>query len=92
MVSADRPLLASDSSRFLELSPLRFVTRISYSLYLWQQLFFVGHFHPEAATLGWLQRWPFDYLAAFACALASYYLLEKSAMHYGHSLASRVRR
>ena len=78
--------------RFLELPPLRFVGRISYSLYLWQQLFFVGHFHPEAATLGWLQRLPLDYLAAFACALGSYYLLEKPAMHYGHKLASRVLR
>lgn len=79
-------------SRFLELPPLRFVGRISYSLYLWQEVFFVGHFLPKAATLGWLQRLPLDYLTPFACALVSYYLLEKPAMHYGHKLAARVRR
>jgi len=26
--------------RFLELAPLRFIGRLSYSLYLWQQLYF----------------------------------------------------
>ncbi len=78
--------------RFLELAPLRFVGRISYSLYLWQQLFFVGHFHPDASTLGPLQRVPFNLTATFACALASYYLLEKPAMHFGHRLAARIPR
>ncbi len=76
--------------RFLELAPLRFLGRISYSLYLWQQLFFIGHLPPEISTLGFLQHGPFNYLAAFACALASYHLLEKPAMHFGHRLTNNL--
>ena len=79
-------------SRFLEMSPLRFIGRISYSLYLWQQLFFTSHFHADASTLGGLQHWPLNYLATFICALASYHLLEKPAMHFGHGIAARLRR
>ncbi len=82
----------STLARFLELPPLRFVGRISYSLYLWQMLFFVGHSDSNISTLGSLQLWPLNYLATFACAIASYYLLEKPAMHFGHQLASRIRR
>ena len=79
-------------SRIFELSALRFVGRISYSLYLWQMLFFVGKDDHYIVTLGLLQHAPLNYLATFACAIASYYLLEKPAMHFGHQLASRLRR
>jgi len=34
--------------RFLEWSVLRYIGRISYSLYLWQELFFTGHFFWKA--------------------------------------------
>jgi peptidoglycan/LPS O-acetylase OafA/YrhL len=72
--------------RILELAPLRFIGRISYSLYLWQMLFFTGHFYP-LNPLGILERWPLNILLTFACALASYYLIERPMMRLGHKLA-----
>ena len=78
------------TSRFLELSPLRFFVRISYSLYLWQMLFFnpfvvpvPGSFHSHV-LLCWC--------ATFACAIASYYLIEKPLIRYGHRIAQRFDR
>ncbi len=75
------------TSRLLELAPLRFVGRISYSLYLWQMLFFQpmvvprpGSFHSHA-VLCWC--------ASFACAIASYYLIETPLVRRGHTIARR---
>ena len=79
-------------SRFLELQPLRYIGRISYSLYLWQMLFFVGHSDTNVNTLGLFQHAPLNYIATFVCAVASYYLLEKPAMRFGHQLATRMQR
>jgi peptidoglycan/LPS O-acetylase OafA/YrhL len=78
---------ASLTSRFLELAPMRFVGRISYSLYLWQELFFnpfnapgLGNFRSHT-----LLCWG----AAFGCAIASYYLIEKPLIRYGHRIARK---
>ena len=79
-------------SRFLEWSPLRYIGRISYSLYLWQMLFFVGSDSEPVSTLGFLQHAPFNYLATFLCAVASYSLLEKPAIHLGHQISNRFQR
>jgi len=75
------------TSRILELAPLRFIGRISYSLYLWQMLFFnplvvpkPGSFHSHT-VLCWC--------AAFACAIASYYLIETPLIRRGHKIARR---
>ncbi len=75
------------TSRFLELPPLRFIGRISYSLYLWQELFFnyfkaplPGSFHSHV-FLCWC--------ATFACAIASYYLIETPLIRRGHRIARR---
>jgi len=77
----------SFTSRFLELAPLRFIGRISYSLYLWQMLFFnplvvpkPGSFHSHT-VLCWC--------AAFVCAIASYYLIETPLIRRGHKIARR---
>ena len=45
-------------SRFLENPVLRYIGRLSYSLYLWQQLFMISHFGANTARLGILQTWP----------------------------------
>jgi peptidoglycan/LPS O-acetylase OafA/YrhL len=74
-------------SKFLELAPVKFVGRISYSLYLWQQLFFHGddlsasNFFHSHALISWS--------ATFACAIASYYLIETPLIRRGHKIARR---
>jgi peptidoglycan/LPS O-acetylase OafA/YrhL len=77
-------------SRVLENSVLRYIGRLSYSLYLWQQLFLVSHFGAETARLGPLQSSPLNWLMTFACALLSYYLIERPMIRLGHRLAPNV--
>jgi peptidoglycan/LPS O-acetylase OafA/YrhL len=74
--------------RFLEWSVLRYIGRISYSLYLWQQLFITDHFlrgglHP----LGFLQSWPLRLAVVFVISAISYHLLECPLTRLGHRLA-----
>jgi len=89
---------ASLTTRCLELPPMRFLGRISYSLYLWHVLvyFFWFHaftapsapwaflFHPTA--LAWLQL-PCKYAACIAVAALSYRWIEKPMIRLGHRLA-----
>jgi peptidoglycan/LPS O-acetylase OafA/YrhL len=56
--------------RFLEARPVAFLGSMSYSLYLWQQPF-LGFVH------GWAATFPQNYLFAFVCAAASFFLVEK---------------
>jgi peptidoglycan/LPS O-acetylase OafA/YrhL len=81
---------SSWTTRFLELSPLRFIGRISYSLYLWQQLVF--HSSSSATVVRWRPLvWaggrPQNYLVLFALALLSYFCIEKPFVRLGHKLA-----
>ncbi len=78
-------------SRLLENPILRYIGRISYSLYLWQQLFLISHFGTETARLGPLQSSsPLSWLMTFACAIFSYYLVERPLIRLGHRLAPNV--
>jgi peptidoglycan/LPS O-acetylase OafA/YrhL len=54
--------------------PLMFIGRISYSLYLWQQLFL------NRESTSPLCAWPLNIALAFAAALASYYLIEQPVL------------
>ncbi len=81
VLHADNPF-----GRLLESAPLRFVGRISYSLYLWQMLFFVGHQYRHT-PLGLLERWPGNWIATIAFALASYKLVELPMIQLGHRVA-----
>jgi peptidoglycan/LPS O-acetylase OafA/YrhL len=74
--------------RFLEWGPLRFVGRISYSIYLWQMLFFTGDFH-RAELFGRFNQFPYNLLAVLVIALGSYYLVEKPAIRWGHRLTPK---
>ena len=69
--------------RILESAPLRYIGRLSYSLYLWQMLFYTGRMYREN-PLGALERWPLNLICTVACALASYYLIERPAIRLGH--------
>lgn len=71
----------------LELRAVKFVGRISYSLYLWQRLFFIGEHETATGILSVLQRWPISIGVTFVCAIASYYLVEVLLIRIGHRFA-----
>lgn len=81
------------STRLLETAPLRFIGRLSYSIYLWHALFFVS-VHAEVGVtspvLLWLSQRPHKYIATAIVAIASYYLVEKPLIRYGHKLAPPI--
>jgi peptidoglycan/LPS O-acetylase OafA/YrhL len=79
--------------RVLETAPLRFIGRLSYSLYLWQMLFFVHHFHlkpPDEKILVYIQDTPLRYAVLLAVAIASYYCIERPMISLGHRWATPV--
>jgi peptidoglycan/LPS O-acetylase OafA/YrhL len=66
----------------LNLPPLQWIGRLSYSLYLWQQLFLVNDFWRSPRMIP-LQSFPLNFVASIACAAASYYFLEKPLVALG---------
>ncbi len=78
------------STRILELAPIRFLGRLSYSIYLWH-LLFVCTGEPEThmtwTPLVILGQRPVRYLSILAVATLSYYLIEKPLIRLGHRLA-----
>lgn len=75
------------TTRFLELAPVRFVGQISYSLYLWQMLFFDPQDVPAPGSLR--SHALLCWVGAFGCAIASYYLIETPLIRRGHRIAKR---
>jgi peptidoglycan/LPS O-acetylase OafA/YrhL len=73
--------------RVLEMRPVRWIGWISYSLYLWQQLFFGDNFVSSPPRLAALREWPINFLALLACAIVSYYMVEKPFIRMGHKLS-----
>ena len=80
----------SRTVRALEWKPLKFVGRLSYSLYLWQMLFFAGGVPKTGIHAPWLlflcER-PWCYVASAAAACFSFYLVERPLQRLGHRLA-----
>jgi peptidoglycan/LPS O-acetylase OafA/YrhL len=74
---------AAPLTRVLDLGPVAWVGRLSYSLYLWQQVF-----APNGTGPAWFREFPIGLLGAVGCAAASYYLLERPLL----ALRSRFRR
>ena len=77
------------STRLLETGPLRYIGRISYSIYLWHVLFFsrIAGIPLHARWLDALSHDPWKFAASFAVASASYYWIEKPFVRLGHRLA-----
>lgn len=77
--------------RVLEWAPLRVVGRISYSLYLWQELFCVAlaNFPQARWPLGWAQHHPQSYLLPVVLAFLSYFLVEKPFLRLGQRFHRR---
>ena len=83
----DLTILRSESvvGRFLNWTPFAGIGKISYSLYLWQQLFFFARSdHPY-------QWFPVGLVFLLPCALFSYLVVEQPAVRIGRRLASRGR-
>ena len=77
-------------SRALEIPVLRWIGRLSYSLYLWE--FFFVYYPGVPSTLGVWQTFPLNVIAAVACATASYYLVERPLIRIGHKIAPAMPR
>ena len=69
----------------LESAPFRWLGRLSYSLYLWQQLFLVWN-NERVAGLAWVQIFPYNLMALFVCAGLSLVLIENPLIALGHRL------
>jgi peptidoglycan/LPS O-acetylase OafA/YrhL len=83
----------SPAGRILELAPLRWIGRMSYSLYLWQTLFLQTPEPPDVFFhLTWLRTLPWNLLGVFVAALLSFYLVERPMVRLGHRLTARPRR
>ncbi len=69
---------------FFEDARLRWLGKISYSLYLWQQIFLV--LIPGATSYPLLRQFPINFACALVCAIGSHYLIEKPLIRIGHRL------
>jgi peptidoglycan/LPS O-acetylase OafA/YrhL len=74
-------------ARILEFPPIRWLGKISYSLYLWQEMFFLQRFLPGYRPLGWTETFPAQWAMLLVGATLSYYLVEKPMVKLGHRLA-----
>jgi peptidoglycan/LPS O-acetylase OafA/YrhL len=72
---------------FLESGPMEWIGRMSYSLYIWQQLFLVESRVPRPLPLGRWQEFPLNILPVFGCALISYHAIERPLIKVGHRIA-----
>lgn len=81
----------SPLGRFLEWQPLRWIGRLSYSIYIWQQLTEFPSAVPHS-PIRVLQHFPYNIAVVFLLASASYYLVERPLTRFGRRLTSRPHR
>jgi len=81
------------TTRLLEWSPLRYIGRLSYSIYLWHILFFGASepgTHVTWPPLVFLGHRPLKYAATLLVAALSYHLVEKRFIRMGYRVAPPV--
>ncbi|MGA8593172.1 MAG: acyltransferase [Bryobacteraceae bacterium] len=71
------------AARVLNWRPIVFIGAISYSLYVWQQVFLDRY-----SQLG-ICRFPLNLILALGCGLASYYAIEKPLIRWRQSLKAK---
>jgi peptidoglycan/LPS O-acetylase OafA/YrhL len=83
------PILYPDSilRQSLDLAPLRFVGTVSYSLYIWQQMWML--FPGAPMPFPRLQAFPLNVVMAFCCGVVCYYAVEKPFIQLGRRLILR---
>ena len=85
--TAQRP--GSIITSMLDWNPLAFIGRMSYSIYLWQQIFLTPVWESPRAHLAWPMYQRIAVLLLVACA--SYYFIEKPCIELGKRLLARHR-
>jgi peptidoglycan/LPS O-acetylase OafA/YrhL len=81
------------TTRLLEWTPLRYIGRLSYSIYLWHVLFFGASesgTHVTWPPLVFLGHRPLKYVATLLMAALSYHLIEKRFIRIGYRVATPV--
>ena len=73
-------------TRFLDLPWMQYLGRISYSLYLWQQIFLRPGWEPAGLIAA-----PWNLLAIAVVSVASYKFLEKPCITVGRRISDRLR-
>ncbi|HTP27795.1 MAG TPA: acyltransferase [Anaeromyxobacteraceae bacterium] len=73
--------------RLLESPPFRWIGALSYSIYLWQQLFFAWH-DARVPALRLVQAFPANLGATLLMAILSYYVVERPMIAVGRHLGS----
>ncbi len=66
---------------------LVFIGKLSYSIYLWQQIFI----YTKDPDWGWVRAFPMDLIFAIAAGVASCYLIERPFLKLKDSLPSRAK-
>ena len=69
----------------LETPIFKSLGRLSYSIYLWQQLFLVWA-TAAVGSMSPLQTFPLNFIAALICASLSMFLIERPLIRFGHAL------
>ena len=79
--------------RVLEWKPMQMLGKISYSVYLWHMLFFTQMSVRPPVHSEWLaavqSSTPLRYLVVLAVSVASYFLIERPMVRFGHRLTLR---
>ena len=78
---------ATTLGKLLELDAVRYLGRLSYSLYVWQMMFLV----PMSRPLGLIQSFPLALILAFIMAYLSYRFVEQPCIRIGRGMSSRRR-